>query len=55
MPDASQNSILYSFVDQGCLTDRVLEFQIKSSDIGQIFLAKKLNRTSNLFREVILN
>ncbi len=51
-PEWSQNNIQYSFVDQGCLTDRVFEFQIKSSFFGQIYLIKKLNRSINLFREV---
>ena len=50
IPD--QNSIQYSFVDQGCLTDRVFEFYIKSTDSGQIYVGKKLNRSVNLFREV---
>lgn len=49
--DLNQNNIQYSFVDQGCLTDRAYEFQMKSST-GQIYLAKKLNRSVNLFREV---
>lgn len=49
--DTSSN-IIYSFVNDGVMTDSIYEFKFKNQLSGEIYLAKSLNRSTVIQREV---